>query len=114
MQQVIEIAAKAALGGALVVLFALISEVFSPKTFSGIFSAAPSVAIAGLSVTLVAKSDHEVALAGQGAFVGAVALLIYCLIAVPALRRFGAFRGAGVAMLGWLVIAVPAMWAMAT
>ena len=35
--------AKFLAGGALVVLFALISEMFEPKRFAGIFAAAPSI-----------------------------------------------------------------------
>ena len=41
-------------GGALVVVFALIGEVVTPKAFSGLFSAAPSVAFASLAITIVA------------------------------------------------------------
>ena len=115
MQSVIEIGVKALFGGALVVAFSLVAEVFTPKTFSGIFSAAPSVALAGLGVTLVAKTAHDAALASQGMILGAVALLLYCLVAVPALRRFGALRGAGVSLVAWLLVALPGVliWSLA-
>ena len=107
MHSVVEIAAKALLGGVLVVLFALLSEMVTPKRLAGIFSAAPSVALASLSIILIVKSRHDVALAGEGMILGALALLCYCLVAVPALRRFGALKGAGSALVVWLVIAVP-------
>ncbi|MGI8330521.1 DUF3147 family protein [Actinomadura scrupuli] len=107
VHSVLEIAAKALLGGVLVVLFALLSEMVSPKRFSGIFSAAPSVALGGLSVTLIVESGHDVALAGEGMILGTLALLCYCLLAVPALRRLGALKGAGAALVVWLAIAVP-------
>lgn len=103
----LEIALKALLGGILVLVFALVSEMYSPKRFSGIFSAAPSVALGSLAVTLVAKSASHVALAGGGMVVGAIALLLYCLVAVPALRTAGALRGAGLALVVWCVAAVP-------
>lgn len=107
MHSVVEIAAKALLGGVLVVLFALLSEMVAPKNFAGIFSAAPSVALAGLGVTLIATSGHDVALAGEGMILGALALLCYCLVAIPALRRLGALPGAGAALVVWLVLALP-------
>jgi hypothetical protein len=107
MDDVVEIAAKALLGGVLVVLFACVSEVFSPKSFSGMFSAAPSVALGGLSVALVAKSGHDAALAAQGMIIGAVGLLCYCLVAQPALRRFGALRGASLSLVVWLAVVAP-------
>lgn len=105
----LEIALRALLGGIMVLAFALVSEMFSPKRFSGIFSAAPSVALGSLAVTLVAKSASDVAAAGEGMLVGAIALLLYCLVAVPALRSAGAVKGAGLALVVWCVVAVPAV-----
>jgi len=40
-------------GGAIVSAFALIGDVVRPKRFAGLFSAAPSVALATLAVTVV-------------------------------------------------------------
>jgi hypothetical protein len=40
---------KGVAGGSLVVAFALLSEGLSPKRFAGLFSAAPAVALAGLT-----------------------------------------------------------------
>lgn len=110
VETLIEIAVKAVFGGVLVVVFALISETLSPKRFAGIFSAAPSIAMAGLAVTLVIKGNHDATRAATGAIFGAVALLGYCLVAGPALGRWGALRGAAVALVVWLVLALPAVW----
>jgi hypothetical protein len=107
VHSVVEIAAKAMLGGVLVVLFAVLSEMVAPKRFAGIFSAAPSVALASLSITLITKSRHDVALAGAGMILGTLALLCYCLVAVPALQRFGALKGAEAALVVWLAVAIP-------
>ncbi len=52
------LAVKALAGGGLVVAFALLSEALSPKRFAGLFSAAPAVALAGLSVVLLDKGSH--------------------------------------------------------
>jgi hypothetical protein len=104
---VLTIVFKALFGGTMVVIFALVSELFSPKVFAGIFAAAPSVSLGSLGVTLVTKSGHDVAAAGEGMVLGGIALLCYCLVAAPALRRLGAGRGAGLALAAWLVVATP-------
>jgi uncharacterized membrane protein (GlpM family) len=106
----VEVVLKALFGGLFVVLFALISEVTTPKRFAGIFSAAPSVALGSLTVTLVAKGAHDVAAAALGMTVSAVALLVYSLTAVPALGRFGALRGAAIASVAWFLVAGAGAW----
>jgi hypothetical protein len=49
---------KGLAGGGLVVAFAVISECLTPKRFAGLFSAAPAVALAGLTITLLDKGAH--------------------------------------------------------
>lgn len=44
---------KGVVGGVLVVLFALVGELVRPRSLAGITSGAPSVAAAGLLVTLL-------------------------------------------------------------
>jgi hypothetical protein len=40
-------------GGAVVSLFAILGDLLKPKTFAGLFGAAPSVALATLGLTIV-------------------------------------------------------------
>lgn len=105
--------AKLCVGGFLVCVFALVSEVFSPKRFAGIFSAAPSVLTAGLAVTLIAETAGKAALDAEGAAAGAVGLIAYCLVATPLVRRFKALGGATLAAMVWLVVAMGAYGALA-
>lgn len=42
-------------GGVVVSLFAVIGDVFKPKSLAGIFGAAPSVAIATLGLTIISN-----------------------------------------------------------
>lgn len=112
LRRMMEVLLKALVGGVFVVAFALLSETATPKRFAGIFSAAPSVALGSLAVTLAAKGVHDVAEAARGMSVGAVALLAYSGVAVPALRRFGAVRGAGVAGFAWVLVAGAGVWAL--
>ncbi|GLY75671.1 DUF3147 family protein [Actinoallomurus iriomotensis] len=108
----IEVALKALFGGLLVVVFALISEVTTPKRFSGVFSAAPSVALGSLAVTLVTKGESDVRAAAAGMVAGAIALLIYSVVAVRALRRFGPLAGAAIAVIPWFVVAGACAWVL--
>ena len=96
--------AKFLVGGLLVCAFALISEVFTPKRFAGLFSAAPSVLVAGLAVTLLAMTADKAALTAQGAIAGAVGMIAYCLTCAPLIRRFKALGGASLALLVWGVV----------
>jgi uncharacterized membrane protein (GlpM family) len=105
VQAVITIAAKTLLGGALVLAFAALSETVKPKRFAGILAAAPSVAIAGLSVGSAAKGPADQATAAHTMIAGAVALAVYAAVAVVALRRLGAGKGALVSGVAWIVVA---------
>ena len=40
------------IGGAVVSLFAMLGDILRPKSFAGLFSAAPSVALATLGLTI--------------------------------------------------------------
>ncbi|MBC6463106.1 DUF3147 family protein [Actinomadura sp. HBU206391] len=108
----VEILLKALCGGIFVLAFALISEMVMPKRFAGIFSAAPSVALGSLAVSLVTKGAHEVEAAAVGMSAGANALLAYSAAAVPALRRFGALRGAGIAIFAWFLVGGAGAWVL--
>jgi hypothetical protein len=106
----VEILIKGLAGGCFVVLFALIGEALKPKAFAGLFSAAPSVALAGLVVTLVAKGSTEVAAQAGGMVVGAAGFVVASLAGVETVRRLRAPRGA-VAMLGVWFVATFGLWA---
>jgi hypothetical protein len=99
-------------GGALVCAFTVISQVVKPKRFAGIFSAAPSVLLAGLAVTLLSKGQSAATLTAEGAIAGAVGLIAYCLVSTPAIRRLKAIRGASVSLLAWLAVALCAFGAL--
>ena len=58
-------------GGLCVSMFSVIGEMFEPKRFSGIFGAAPSVAIATLGLTFLQHGGNTVATEGAWMVVGA-------------------------------------------
>ena|SRR2546421_10178845 len=106
MHQVVVLAVKTVNGGLFVVLFALLSETLSPKCFAGLFSAAPSVALANLSVTIIDKGTGDARQNTIGMLVGTVALVIFCLTARPLVERYDAVRGSALACGAWMAVAV--------
>ena len=102
---VAEIALKALAGGLLVLAFAALAQMLTPKRFAGIFAAAPSVALGSLIVTIAFAGDHQLPPSGAGMAIGAVAFVVYCLVAVPLIRRYGAWKGSGGALVAWAALA---------
>ena len=99
-------------GGALVVVFALIGEVVTPKAFSGLFSAAPSVAVASLAITIVAENPIKARQASIGMVVGGVAMAVCCILAAVAIPRIRSLRGSLAAWLGWVAVDLGLYWAV--
>ena len=64
-------------GGIAVSLFSAIGELFKPKSFAGLFGAAPSVAIATLALTIAKNGPAYASIEARSMTVGAVALCIY-------------------------------------
>ena len=96
---------RGAFGGAMVVAFAVIAEVVKPKMFSGLFSAAPSIALAGLLVTAYTQSPQRAGESALGMFAGALAMVACTIVAAHAVKRFGAVAGSGAAWLTWAAVA---------
>ena len=65
------------LGGGIVSLFALLGDVFKPKSFAGLFSAAPSVALATLGLAFSEHGNNYTSLEGRSMLAGAIALVVY-------------------------------------
>ena len=65
------------IGGLAVCLFASLADMLKPKTFAGIFGAAPSVALATLGLTIVSEGAAYVALEARSMLAGAIAFLLF-------------------------------------
>lgn len=76
------------IGGAVVSLFAMLGDVLRPKSFAGLFSAAPSVALATLGLTIHKEGRTYAALEAKTMLLGAAAFLIYAALVSFTLRRF--------------------------
>jgi len=106
------LAVRGLAGGVLVVVFALIGEVVSPKAFSGLFSAAPSVAVASLAVTIVVESAAKARQDSIGMVIGGLAMSACCVVAAAVIPRLRALWGSLAAWLGWAMVALGLYWAV--
>ena len=75
------------LGGVIVSLFSATGELWKPKTFSGIFGAAPSVALASLALTFERNGAAMVASLARSMLLGSLALFVYAAVCAWAARR---------------------------
>src|SRR5580692_3940731 len=96
MSEVLVLAARGLVGGALVVAFALVGEMMTPKAFSGLFSAAPSVAVPSLALTVAADGVAKAREETVGMVVGGIVMGACCVVAaaaIPPATRPGGFGG---------------------
>jgi uncharacterized membrane protein (GlpM family) len=66
-------------GGIVVSLFSMMGDVLRPKTFAGLFGAAPSIALVTLALTIFAKDLDDVTMEARSMMFGSVALCFYSL-----------------------------------
>lgn len=91
--------------GALVCAFAMLGELVKPKRFAGIFSAAPSVALASLVVLLLSEGRSHVRVELEGMVAGAIAFVACTALGALAIRRMGALRASLVEVGAWAAVA---------
>jgi uncharacterized protein DUF3147 len=98
------------IGGSIVSIFALAGDVLRPKSFAGLFGAAPSVALATLALTASQSGTTFAALEARSMAAAAFALVAYAW-AVSRLMRSGRWPSALVAtasLVIWVICAAAA------
>jgi hypothetical protein len=65
------------IGGVAISLFAVLGDLFKPKSFAGLFGAAPSVALATLGLTVASDGKHYAATEATSMMAGALAFVLY-------------------------------------
>lgn len=95
-------------GGFVVSLFAMLGEVLRPKSFAGLFGAAPSVALATLTLAFWKHGGAYVSTEGRSMILGAIALGVYSVLVCQFLMRVrcSAVATTLAAIAAWLAIAV--------
>jgi hypothetical protein len=72
-----EILLRFIIGGTVVSSFAIVGDIFKPKSFAGLFGAAPSVALATLGLTVVSQGRWYAATEARSMIAGAFAFFVY-------------------------------------
>ena len=75
-------------GGALVSVFAFIGDIVRPKSFAGLFGAAPSIALATLGLTIATEGRNYAAIEARSMVAGSVAFFIYASVVSKVMMRY--------------------------
>jgi uncharacterized membrane protein (GlpM family) len=105
--QVTEYAVRFLVGGFVVSAFAMLGDVLRPKSFAGLFGAAPSVALATLGIAVYQHGADYAALQAHAMMAGAIALAVYSVVVCHLLFRaqMRAMPATLLSVAVWLVIA---------
>jgi hypothetical protein len=76
------------IGGAVISAFALLGDVLRPKSFAGLFGAAPSIALATVGMTIARHGKEYAATEARSMVLGAIAFSVYAYLVCYALVRF--------------------------
>jgi len=103
----LEYALRFLAGGIAVSAFAALGDTLRPKSFAGLFGAAPSIALATLLITLSEKGAPFAAAEGRSMIVGAFALAAYSCTVCVLLKRFllSSWAATMAALVLWFVVA---------
>ena len=84
----IQIIIRFVVGGVVVSTFALIGDLLKPKSFAGLFGAAPSVALATLGLTVATEGAAYAAIEARSMIAGAIAFFTYASLVSWVLMRY--------------------------
>jgi hypothetical protein len=95
-------------GGIAVSAFAALGDTLRPKSFAGLFGAAPSIALATLLITLSLKGAPFAAVEGRSMIVGAFALAAYSWVVCALLKKLllSSWTATTAALVVWFVVAL--------
>lgn len=93
-------------GGIVVSIFAILGDILRPKSFAGLFSAAPTIAVVTLGMAFQNENSNYISLQAQAMVFGSIALAIYGFLVCQLLMRRGFHAGlaSSVALIGWFCV----------
>ena len=102
------------IGGAVISAFALLGDVLRPKSFAGLFGAAPSIALATVGMTIARHGKGYAATEARSMVLGAIAFCLYAYLVGQALVRYQRSTMATtlVLMPVWLGVSLGLYWAL--
>ena len=94
-------------GGLFVSAFAILGDILRPKSFAGLFGAAPSVALATLTLTIHSRGHGFAAAEARSMIFGAIAFFVYaCAVCRLIIRyKLTASIVASASIVIWLAVA---------
>ena len=94
-------------GGLAVSVFSVLGDILRPKSFAGLFGAAPSIALATLAIAIAEHGGDYAASEGRSMMLGAVALCLYSASACWLMEKdkLSALPASGTMLAGWLICA---------
>lgn len=100
----LEFVSRLLIGGAVVSFFAILGEMLKPKSFAGLFGAAPSIALASLSLAVIEHGRAYASVEARSMALGAIAFFIYASVAGRLLihRKHAALPVTCACLLLWL------------
>ena len=101
-------------GGIVVSAFALLGDILRPKSFAGLFGAAPSIALVTLSLALMTRGAQYAAAEGRSMIIGSAALAVYSFMVCQLLIRFRttALKATALAAVAWFAVAFGLRYAL--
>jgi hypothetical protein len=99
-------------GGLAVSTFAILGDVFRPKSFAGLFGAAPSIALATLAIAVAQQGMSYAATEARSMMLGAVALWLFSAGGCRLMKKHGisALPATGIMLFSWLICAFGLLW----
>lgn len=83
-----EVIIRFLIGGTVVSLFAMLGDMLRPKSFAGLFGAAPSIALATLGLTISKHGPQYAAIEAHSMIFGACAFFFYSFCVSWILARY--------------------------
>lgn len=101
------------IGGVIVSLFSIAGDALKPKSFSGIFAAAPTIALSTLYLTFVKHGTLYIQIEARSMLAGALGFFVYACAVSLAMMRYkpAALKSAAALLPVWGAVAV-ALWAV--
>ena len=76
------------IGGAVVSAFSALGDILKPKSFAGLFGAAPSVALATLALTIATDGPSYAATESRSMIAGALAMFVYASVVLWVMFKY--------------------------
>ena len=105
MATVVSIALRAVIASVLVTAFAMLGDKLAPKKFAGIFSGAPSVALANLIVLAAMKGTSDVSKSLIGMIFGGIAFVVAACVGVIGYQRLRSLANSALILGTWGLVA---------